>query len=362
MNFTLCFKRIGWKIFSPCFLLTCFGLLSIYSSSLGDQDFSQFKKQLIFLGVSLVGVVLVLSIDLRILKANSYLVLILFGMALFSLLGLFFLGSQVRGVRGWYKLGPVSLDPVPFATIILGFVLSKYFSRAHIIIQRFRPIFVSGFYTALPTFLVLAQPDLGASLGFIAIWLGILLFSGIKLRHFLLICLVFVVSFIILWGFFMKDYQKERLFTFLNKNRDPQGAAWNIIQSQIAIGSGGFLGKGFGQGSQVQLGFLPEPKTDFIFSAIAEEFGFLGVGVLLLSFIFLFYQIFRLVLLAPDNFSRLFASGLFFLLASQTIVNIGMSLGLLPIVGLPLPFVSYGGSYLVAFYIALAIATNIARS
>lgn len=358
MNLRL-FRKLNYKLLAPCLVLTGLGLVSLYSIGLKDNTFTAFKKQALFLGLGLVLAILLTFFDLRILKVNSFLVLGLFLLGLASLAGLFLLGGKVRGVTGWYRIGGFSFDPAPFVAILLCLILSKYFAVQHIAIQHFKPIFVSAFYTLLPCFLLIAQPDIGATSGFIAIWLGILLFSGIKARNFLIISLAFVVVAAVFWMVFMKDYQKERIYTFLNQDLNPQGNAWNITQSRIAIGNGGLWGKGFGKGSQVQLGFLPEPKTDFIFSAIAEEFGLWGVGIVLAGLIFLFYQLTRLVLQAKDNFSRLFTSGFFFFVVSQALINISMSLGLLPVVGLPLPFISYGGSYLLAFYIGIGIVMNL---
>lgn len=355
------FKKIDWWLILPAFLLTCLGLLSIYSSSLGEGDFFNFKKQIAFFGLAIFLVIFLSFFDLRFLKTNSYFVLILYFLSLLSLGGLFLLGSEIRGVKGWYKVGAFSFDPVPVAAIILIIVLSKYFSFRHVEIQRFQPILFSGLYAIIPIGLILLQPDLGSSLSLIAVWFGLVLFSGIKIRHFLILILVFLIIFSISWSFWLKDYQKQRVVSFLNPNIDPQGISWNVNQSKIAIGNGGFWGRGIGQGSQTQYGFLPEPQTDFIFSALGEETGFLGISILIFGFLFLFWRIIKKALTSSNNFSRLFAAGLAFLLISQTFINIGMALGVLPIVGLPLPLVSYGGSQLLAFYLGLGILMSLRK-
>jgi len=185
MKFFNFFKKIDWFLILPAFLLSCLGLLSIYSSSLGEGNFLNFKKQIIFFAISIFLVFFLSFFDLRFLKTNSYLVLTLYFLSLTSLVGLFLFGSQIRGVKGWYKIGAFSLDPVPITAIILIIVLSKYFSTRHVEIQRFRPILFSGLYAAIPISLILLQPDLGSTLSLIAIWFGLVLFSGIKIRHFI---------------------------------------------------------------------------------------------------------------------------------------------------------------------------------
>jgi rod shape determining protein RodA len=355
------FKNLDWVLIAPAIFLTSLGLLSIYSSSISQGDFLNFKKQIIFFAVSILLMLFLSFFDLRFLKTNSYLVLSLYFLSNLTLLGLFLFGSEIRGVKGWYKVGDFSLDPVPFVAVILIIVLAKYFSTRHIELQRFAPILFSGLYAAIPVLLILFQPDLGSSLILISVWLGIVLFSGIKLRHFLILTLIFLLIFALGWKFWLKDYQKQRILSFVNPQIDKRGISWSVNQSKIAIGAGGFFGQGIGKGSQTQYGFLPEPQTDFIFSALAEETGFFGVFLLFLALLFLFWRIVKIAFLANNNFTRLFAQGFAFLILSQSFINIGMCLGLFPVVGIPLPFVSYGGSQLLAFYLGLGILVSLER-
>jgi rod shape determining protein RodA len=190
------------------------------------------------------------------------------------------------------------------------------------------------------------------------IWLGILLISGIRVRDFLLLCLVFAVIFSLTWTFVLKDYQKNRIFSFITPHEDLLGEGWSQNQAKISIGSGGIWGKGIGKGSQTQYGFLPEPQTDFIFSVIGEETGLLGMTALLSLFAILFWRILKIALDARSNFSRLFATGLAISVFLQMAINIGMNLGLLPVIGIPLPLISYGGSNLLFTFIALGILQN----
>lgn len=348
-------KKIDWLLISSAVFLTSIGLLEIYNICSQGGNFLNFRKQITFFILGIFLIILLSFFDYRVLRTNSYLVLGLYILALISLIGLFFLGTKIRGVKGWYDFGFFSFDPVPFMAVILIVVLSKYFSRYHVEIYRFRHIFLSGIYALMPATIIFLQPDFGSALILIFLWVGIVIFSGVKLSHFLILILAFSLIFMISWTFVLKDYQKQRIVSFLNPQIDEMGISWNINQSKIAIGSGGLLGKGIGRGSQGQYGFLPEAQTDFIFSAIAEETGLLGVSVLFLAFLILLFRIIKIALKSENNFVRLFASGFAFLLFSQIFVNIGMSIGILPIVGISLPLVSYGGSQLLAFYLGLGI-------
>jgi len=352
-------KKFDWFLIGSALFLSFTGLLEIYNICLHQGSFLNFQKQLIFIILGLFLIFLFSFFDYRILKTNSYLVLGLYLLILISLIGLLFFGSEIKGVKGWYSFGLFSFDPVPFLSIILIIVLSKYFSRYHVEIYKFKHIFFSGIFVLVPSIIIFFQPDLGSVLMLIFIWIGIVIFSKVKISHFLILMLTFCLLSLFLWGFALKDYQKQRITTFLNPRVDQTGSSWNINQSKIAIGSGGLLGKGIGKGSQAQYGFLPESQTDFIFSAIAEETGFLGISILFAVFLFFIFRIIKIALISKNNFARLFASGFAFLLFSQAFINIGMSLGILPIIGIPLPFVSYGGSQLIALYLGLGILQNI---
>ena len=353
-------KRLDWILITATLFLVGMGLLSIYSSSLHWGDFLNFKKQIIFLGVGFVLMLLISFFDWRILKEDPYLILASYFLCLILLLGLFFFAPEIRGVKGWYKVGLVSIDPIEFTKIILIILLAKYFSTRHIEMYRITHILISGFYLLLPSLLIFFQPNLGSVLILISIWVGILIVSGIKLRHFLILILVFLLIFVFSWSTILKDYQKERILTFIQPQiSDPLKIGWSQRQAKIAIGVGGIFGQGIGKGSQTQYGFLSEPQTDFIFSAIAEEMGLIGVGILLFLFSILLWRIFKIAILSQSNFSYLFASGMAFLLTSQIFIHIGMNIGTLPIIGISLPLVSYGGSSLITTFLALGILQSI---
>lgn len=353
-------KRLDWVLIITALLLVVFGLLFIYSSSLREGDFLNLQKQAIFFAIGFLGMIFLSFFNWRNFRDDPYFILIVYFLCLLSLLLLFLFAPEIRGTKSWYKLGPISIDPIEFTKIILIVLLAKYFSMRHIEMYNIKHIFLSGIYVLLPAVLVFLQPDFGSVLILIAIWFGVLIISGIKIRHFLALFLLLILIFIFSWGTILKDYQKERISSFLlPQTADPLKAGWNQTQSKIAIGSGGLLGQGVGKGSQTQYGFLPEPHTDFIFAVIAEETGFLGVGVLLSLFSVLIWRIMKIAGSVRNNFSRLFASGIIITLISQIFIHIGMNLGLLPIVGISLPLVSYGGSGLISLFLAFGILQNI---
>jgi len=353
MNLLLHFKKMDWVLITAAILLVVIGLLSVYSSSNGD--FLNFKKQIIFFVLALASMFLISLLDWREFREDSYLILILYFFCIGGLVGLFFFSPEIRGIRGWYKIGEISIDPIEFTKIILIILLAKYFSMRHIEMYRIKHIILSGLYVFIPCALIFFQPDLGSTLILIALWVGILVISGIKLSHFLILVLCGLLIFSLAWSFLLKDYQKERVLSFIVPQVDPLGTGWNQMQSKIAIGSGGIFGQGIGKGSQTQYGFLPEPQTDFIFAAIAEEMGLFGTAILFFLFLTLIWRIIELALTAQENFLRFFASGFAIVLISQFFIHIGMNLGILPIIGLSLPLVSYGGSGLISIFLAIGI-------
>ncbi len=352
-------RKLDWILIISTLLLVAIGLLSIYSFSLGKGNFLNFKKQIIFLVVGFFLMFFLSFFDWRVFQQNPYLILFSYFLCLLFLLGLFFFAPEIRGVKGWYKIGSVSFDPIELTKIVLIILFAKYFSMRHIEMYKLRHIFLSGFYVFLPAILIFFQPDLGSVLILAALWFGVLVISGIKLRHFLILVFCGLLALVLSWSFLLKDYQKERVRGFLAPQIEPLGISWSQAQSKIAIGAGGFFGQGFGKGSQTQYGFLSEPHTDFIFAAISEEFGFLGISVLFFLFIILFWRIMKIALNSQSNFSRLFASGFGIILFSQIFIHIGMNLGLLPVIGISMPLVSYGGSGLIAAFIGLGILQSI---
>ncbi len=359
MNLIQTVKKFDPGIIIIPIFLVFFGLISIYSSSLRINNFINFEKQLFFFISGIILMIMIGFSDWRFLRNESFFILFSYIIGIFLLIGLFFLVPEIRGTKSWYKIGSFSLDPAEPMKIIIILLLAKYFSQRHIELYNLRHIFISGIYIGIPAILIFLRPDIGQILILGSMWIGILFASGIKIKHFLLLCTLFIIIFSLSWFFVLKNYQKERILTFIYPQKDYLGIGWQQAQSKIAVGSGELFGRGFGQGPQTQYGFLPENQTDFIFASIAEEFGFLSVSVLLILVLLLWWRILHIAITASNNFVRLFAVGFVIVLASQSFLNIAVNLGLFPVVGIPLPFVSYGGSGLIMNYVALGILQSI---
>ena len=357
-------KKLDWVLIGAIILLLIIGLLSIASVSQARTGaFTSFKKQIFFAVFGLFLLATFAFIDYRFLRNYSAVVLVLYVISVVLLVLLLLFGSEIRGATSWFRFGMqtgiLSFEPVEMAKFVLIILLAKYFSGRHADFGLMRHIFISGFYVSIPTLLVLIHPDLGSAVLMIIIWVGIMLFSGIRLRHLLILFLIFAILGGLSWQFFLKDYQRARIINFFEPQRDPLGQGYNVLQSIIAIGSGGFWGRGLGHGSQSQLNFLPEQHTDFIFATVAEEWGFLGVAFVLILWGIIFWRLFLVAINATTNFARLFVFGFTLLLLSHVSINIGMNMGFFPVTGIPLPLLSYGGSNLIATLIAFGIIQNI---
>ncbi|MCD5396430.1 MAG: rod shape-determining protein RodA [Candidatus Pacebacteria bacterium] len=351
--------KLDWLIILSVLFLNSLGLLSLYSQNQHGVGFSYFQKQLIFFGVGFFLMFLFSFFDWRVFKDNSYLVLFLYLGGIILLAGIFVFAPQIRGVKSWYKIGPLSFNPTEFTKLVLIILFAKYFSQRHIEMYKFHHIILSGIYLFIPAFLIYLQPDLGSVLVFLFIWFGILIVSGIKIKHFFILVLAGTIFCVFAWNFLLKEYHKERIISFLFPEYEPLETGWSQRQAKIALGSGGLFGKGFKKGPQTQYGFLPESHTDFIFSSIGEEFGFLTLAFLLICYILLLWRILKISTIANSNFARLFSLGVFVWLLSQIVINIGSNIGFLPVIGISLPFISYGGSLLLSLYIAIGILQGI---
>lgn len=348
-------KQLDWWLISPVLLLTAMGLGVIYNASFFSRDFTDFNKQIVFLTLGLLLMFIFSRLDWRIFRDGPQLVNILYTLCLVSLVGLLLFAKGIHGSRSWYRIGVISIDPIEPAKIILIILLAKYFSLRHVELYRIRHIIFSGLYILVPAFLILLQPEVGSVIVLALVWIGVLLISGIKLKHFLALCLLGLLILSLSWVFLFKDYQKARVLTFLSPSIAPLGSGWNQSQAIVAIGSGGLWGKGLANATQVRYGFLPASKTDFVFAGIVEEWGLLGAGLLLFCYSLILCRIIKISLISQSNFPRLFTVGFVVVLVSQTVINIGMNLGLLPVIGVPLPLVSYGGSSLLASFWGLGI-------
>ena len=348
---------IDWLMLLSALLISLAGLVTM-SSFAGDNIF--FGRQVIWIFISLAVFLLFSMFDFRFLRRTEV-VVSLFVVSCLTLLALFFAGSVFQGAQSWFNFGFFAFQPSDPIKLVVILVLAKYFTRRHVEIAHIKHIFISAIYVFIIFLLVFLQPDFGSAIIILSIWFGMVLVSGISKRHLFMVVGVGLLSFAILWFFVFAPYQKQRILTFVHPLTDIQGAGYNAYQSTIAVGSGEWFGKGIGFGTQSKLSFLPEYQTDFIFAAFAEEWGFVGVLLLFALFGILFYRIIKLSFYGASNFEVLFGLGVAILFASHFIIHIGMNIGLLPVTGTTIPFMSYGGSHLLTEFMALGILTAMAK-
>ncbi len=352
-------KFFGIDIFFILCLLPIMaaGLSIMHSFEEGDMFFT---RQLLWIGLSLTILVSASFLDTRFLKRSDVL-LVLYGIGIFFLIAVLFVGSTVKGSKSWIDFGPLSFQPADFMKLVLILILSKYFSRRHVEIAHPKHIFISALYLFLPFALILLQPDFGSAIVLLSIWFGMALVSGISKKHLMILFGIGIVAFFVLWSFVFAPYQKARIMTFVNPLTDINGTGYNAYQSIIAVGSGQALGKGFGYGTQSRLEYLPEYKTDFIFAAFGEEWGFVGALILFICYGILLFKIISLAKRGASNFETLFCLGVAIFLGTHIIINIGMNIGLMPVTGIPLPLMSYGGSHLIVECMALGLCLAMSR-
>ena len=352
-------RGMDWALLLAVFGLVLLGLAAIYSVELSQDaaEFSHVKKQIAALILGIGAFLFIVPSNYRLLQNYA---LILYLVCLVLLAGVLFFGDTVRGSTGWYVMGPVSLQPVEFMKLALVIALSTYFARRGKRVFDVRGFLESGVMTLVPVGLVLLQPDFGSASVLVGIWGFILLYAGIPWRYIVSVAVGGLGLFVIGWNYLFAEYQRSRILTFLDPSLDPLGQGYNVTQAIIAIGSGRWFGSGLGFGTQSQLKFLPESQTDFIFAVVAEELGFFGVALLLAAFILVFYRLFRQAGRATDDFTCYLLLGIAAVFFLQFFVNVGMNLGLFPVTGIGLPFVSYGGSSLVVMLSLFAIAQSVA--
>lgn len=338
--------------------LVALGVVLIFSATNADPiRQTDAYRQISWIIIGFVALAVAAAINYQ--KIRNYTIPI-YILNLILLLSVIIGGQSVRGTRAWIPLGFFRLQPSEFAKVALIITLAAFLAERKGDISRFRDLALSFFHLALPLLLVLAQPDLGTALVFLAIWLGMLLVGGVKIRHYILIILLGILAIALIVHFqVLKDYQMKRLLVFLNPDLDPLGAGYNLRQSKIAIGSGQLSGKGLFLGTQTRLNFIPEHHTDFIFSVLGEELGFIGTAAFLILYFILLSRGIRIASTARDLFGALLAVGIVSMLLFQVLVNVGMTIGIMPITGLPLPLASYGGSSMVSSLIAIGLLLSI---
>lgn len=320
-----------------------------------------FSRQVIWVIVGALVVFLLARTDMRFLRDSRY-IIIFYIASLLLLVLVLFLGKTIKGAKSWFSFGGFfSFEPADIVKLLVIMVLAKYFSRRHVEIARVKHLLVSAVYAFVPIALIMLQPDFGSALVVAGLWLGMSLVAGISKKQILIIFGAILVGFSLMWIFVFKPYQKARIETFINPTADIRGRGYNAYQSVIAVGSGGVIGKGLGYGTQSRLSYLPEYQTDFIFAAFAEEWGFIGALIVIACFIIVLWRLIVHAQRGASNFETLFCTGFALLIFGHMIVNIGMNIGIMPVTGIPLPFMSYGGSHLLGECIGLGIILSMAK-
>lgn len=347
-------KTFDWLLFIIPIILICVGLVTIYSLTYYNENVRLFYNQITYAMVGLILMIVFTFIDYRHFKGFSpYLYLI----GLTSLVLVLILGKTSFGATRWINLGFFDFQPSEVFKLILIIGLASYLAP-RINLMKLKDILVSGLLFAVGFVLIVMQPDLGSASILFIISLVLLFFTRLNKIQIFAILLIVFISIPVGW-FTLKDYQKERVRTFLEPSRDAFGSGYNVLQSLITVGSGGLTGRGFGYGPQSQLNFLPVAHTDFIFAGVAEATGFIGSSALVLFFMLLILKMINVARSSKDNFGTLLTIGITTMIFSQVFINIGMNLGIMPVTGIPLPFVSYGGSSLIVTMISLGILQSI---
>lgn len=352
-------QYFDWGLLGLAVLLGGLGLLSLYSVVTAGAMTAQkilYLKQLIWFGAGLLLMVVSYLFNYKLLDRYAQAIYVF---CILLLIAVLFFGKYVSGSQRWLVLGPVSIQPSEIVKIAVIVVLARYYSKnAYTRGFTLRQLFTPVVLVLIPFALIVHQPDLGTALLVVLIAGSMTVFVKIERRSFLYLLTAGTVTIPLVW-FLLKDYQKQRILTFLNPDRDPLGAGYHIIQSKIAIGSGMLTGKGYLKGTQNALSFLPEQHTDFIFSVFAEEWGFVGSAILIIVFLLLIVWGLNVAYSCRDPFGTILAVGISAMIFWQVVINIGMVMGLMPVVGVPLPFVSYGGSSIATMMIAIGLLSNI---
>ncbi|HEY3346454.1 MAG TPA: rod shape-determining protein RodA [Nitrospirota bacterium] len=354
--------RIDWTFFTALFALVLAGLAVVYSATftMDRGSHSLFLKQVIWLGAGFICMGAALFTDYRRLERWGY---ILYTVAVLMLVAVLAMGRTGMGAQRWLPLGPFQFQPSEMAKLFLIVALAKYFSEdglynGHTLRDLVKPFIMA----VVPVLLVVKQPDLGTGLVLLFIFGAMVVAAGIKFKSFLILATTAALSAPVAWGVFwghLKDYQRKRILVFLDPESDPSGAGYHIIQSKIAVGSGALAGKGYLNGTQSQLSFLPERHTDFIFSVLSEEWGFVGSLFVILLFLFIILWGLETAGQAKDRFGSMLAVGIVAMVFFHTAINISMTIGIMPVVGVPLPLVSYGGTSALTTLAALGLLASV---
>jgi len=352
------FTHFDWTLLGIVLLIASIGILNLYSAAAKIETVGAplYLKQIFWLVIGLAAMVTIAFVEYRFYSDFAYIV---YTIALVLLLLVLAYGMITSGAQRWVKIGPLSFQPSEFVKISFILALAKFFHRpADRKGYSLKQLPLPFLLLLLPMALILKQPDLGTAIVLLLVFFSVLIFVKIRWSSLLAIGMTGGAAVPVLWNF-IKGYQKKRIITFFNPDLDPLGAGYHLMQSKIAVGSGGILGKGFMKGTQSKLGFLPEQQTDFIFSALGEEWGLIGSLFVIGLYVALILWGLRIAVQAKDRFSAILAFGVVAMLFWHVFINVGMVLGMMPVVGIPLPLLSYGGSFIVSTLIGAGLLLNV---
>ncbi len=356
MRFLEVFKGLDWKLLIPLLIIQIFGILGVFSALYGEGLENLIKKHLLYI---LLGWVIIIILSRERFRNILDLSIYIYLFTLFLLILVLVAGKEVYGSKRWLSLGFINIQPSELMKLSL--ILLTAYLLPYIKSLKNRYVFLLFLAYAMPAVITLKQPDLGTTVSYFVPLIGMIIARGVPLRYILATFILLILSFPLIWNFLLKDYQKKRILAVLDPYSDYFHSGYQIIQSLIAIGSGGLTGKGFLNGTQSQLLFLPEAHTDFVFSVIGEEWGFIGSFILILAIFLFLLRILYYMNFCLTKSQILFVAGVFSLLLFQYSVNIFMALGMFPVVGIPLPFVSFGGSAMLTFSTMIGILLSIYR-
>ncbi len=352
------FKNFEWGILICTIILLAIGLVALFSAT-QNSDYEEFKKQIMWIGISIPVIVVVILVDYEILAKISP---VIYGLSLISLVAVLFT-EPINGATSWFNIGPFSFQPAEFAKIavvlFMANVIVKLQQKGRDEINRFWKLGIILATVGVPTLLIIKQPDYGTALAFLVALIFMLYVAGINKKYIITAVLLVVILVPLAYFFILPDHAKARIDVYLNPNLDPRGDGYNIIQSKLAIGAGQIFGMGLFKGNQTQLGYLYPKTTDFIFAVISEEMGFVVAGAIIVLYVILITKSIQVAKTAKDDLGSYIATGIVGIFFFHMLENIGMTMGLLPITGIPLPFVSYGGSSMLTNLTLIAILLNI---
>lgn len=351
-------KNMDWGLLICVTILLAISLVALFSAT-QSTEYEEFKKQIMWIAISIPVMIVLIFIDY---KSISRISPILYGIIIIALIAVLFTES-INGATSWFNIGSISIQPAEFAKIVVIIALATYISKiqekGRDQISRPTRLMLALLIVMVPVLLIIKQPDYGTALTFIVATICILFASGIKKRYIITAIVLAVILLPVLYFFVLPEHAKTRIDVFLNPNLDPRGAGYNVIQSKLAIGAGEFLGMGILKGNQTQLGFLYPKTTDFIFAVIGEEMGFVVASTVIITYVILITRAIYIAKTAKDNLGSYIAIGIAGVFLFHMAENIGMTMGLLPITGVPLPFVSYGGSSLLTNLMMIGLLLNI---